>query len=145
MKKIALVIIPIAFLFFVSVSYALSISAWVRVVSAIDTTPPIITLTSPKNTVYYSLLITVTVSINEPTSWIGYSLDSQANVTLGTNKSAGTYSNYIFVNYGSHNIIVYANDTSGNMGASSRVYFTVMKSGGGGCGGPLPLRGCRME
>jgi hypothetical protein len=98
----------------------------------------VITILSPGST-YYTTSIPLTFTVNEATSWIGYSLDSQANVTFGTNKPAGTYSKNIFVNYGSHYLIVYANDTSGNMGASGKVYFTVASGGGRGCG-----RNCLM-
>jgi hypothetical protein len=103
-----------------------------------DSIPPVITILSPGST-YYTTSIPLTFTVNEATSWIGYSLDSQANVTFGTNKPAGTYSKNIFVNYGSHYLIVYANDTSGNMGASGKVYFTVASGGGRGCG-----RNCLM-
>jgi hypothetical protein len=106
-----------------------------------DVTPPVITILSPRNTVYYTTSIPLIFTVNEQTSWCVYSLDGKSNVTLPG--CAGT--TLFGLSYSSHNIIVYANDTSGNMGASSRVYFTVMKSGGGGCGGPLPLNGCRME
>jgi len=109
-----------------------------------DTTPPVITVYSPGST-YYSTLIYISIKINEATSWIGYSLDNQANKTLWTNQPAGTYSKYITVSYDNHNIIFYANDTSGNMGASDKVYFTVKKiGGGGGCGGPAWI-GCRLK
>jgi subtilisin family serine protease len=84
-----------------------------------DTTPPLISVISPQNKSYYSTTIPLTFIINEPTSWIGYSLDNQPNVTIIGNitLSGLTYTN--------HNIIVYANDTSGNMGTSNKVYFTI--------------------
>jgi hypothetical protein len=56
--------------------------------------------------------------VNETTSWIGYSLDGGANVTIAGDTML------LGVPYGSHHIVVYANDTSGNMGASQTVYFT---------------------
>jgi hypothetical protein len=111
-----------------------------------DTTPPVITISSPQNTTYYldwTNTIDLTFIINEPTSWIGYSLDNKANITFGTNKPAGTYSTKVYSSGGSHNIIVYANDTSNNMGASQKVYFTA-KIAMGGCGGPIWL-GCRYK
>jgi parallel beta-helix repeat protein len=84
-----------------------------------DTTPPAITIISPQNITYTTSSVPLTFTINEPTSWIGYSLDGQANVTISGNTTLTGLSE------GSHNIIVYANDTSGNMGASNRVYFTI--------------------
>jgi hypothetical protein len=108
-----------------------------------DLTPPNITIISPQNTTYTATSFYLKVSLNEATSWTGYSLDSKPNVTLWTNKPAGTYDTYVQAALGSHNVIVYANDTSGNMGNSSKVYFT-LKSGGGG--GSCLIRGiCAIE
>lgn len=93
-----------------------------------DKTPPTITMSSPLNRTYYYRNISLFFTVDENTSWIGYSLDGQANVTFGTNLEAGTYFTYVYIpTCGSHNIIVYANDTSGNMGASERVYFTIKR------------------
>jgi len=50
---------------------------------------------------------------------MGYSLDNEENVTIAGNTTLTNLSE------GTHNIIVYANDTSGNMGSSSQVYFTI--------------------
>lgn len=58
--------------------------------------------------------------MSKSTPWIGYSLDGEANVTITGNT---TLTN---VSYGIHSIRVYTNDTSGNMGSSDIVYFTVM-------------------
>ena len=52
-------------------------------------------------------------------SWIGYSLDNQENVTL----SGNTTLSEIFD--GLHSLIIYANDTSGNMGKSGEAFFSV--------------------
>ncbi len=50
---------------------------------------------------------------------MGYSLDGEMNVTIAGNTTLTG------VLDGSHHIVVYANDTAGNMGASGTVYFTV--------------------
>jgi len=50
---------------------------------------------------------------------MGYSLDGQANVTITGNATLTGLA------AGSHNIIVYAEDDDGNIGASERVYFTI--------------------
>ncbi len=52
-------------------------------------------------------------------SWIGYSLDSDANVTIAGNTS------FRVLSCGYHHIIVYANDTVGNMYSSAKAYFAV--------------------
>jgi len=94
---------------------------------------PVITILSPGST-YYTTSIPLTFTVSKPPSWCGYSLDGTANKTI-TGCANTTLTG---LSYSTHNIIVYANDTSGNMGASSRVYFTVIKIGGG-CG-----RNCLM-
>jgi len=99
--------------------------------TCLDTTPPVITLINPINTIYHGNTIYVKSNFNEPISWAGYSLDGKANVTLWTNKPAGTYYEYVYASTGSHNVVVYANDSSGNMGKSTKVYFTTTPGGGG--------------
>lgn len=79
-----------------------------------DTTPPTITILSPANTTYSTTSVPLTFTINEPTSWIKYSLDGKANVTITGNITLTSLAN------GSHNVIVYANDTSGNVGKSNK-------------------------
>ncbi len=105
----------------------------VWIVGQKDTTPPVITLLSPKNRTYTSSFIPLTLTLNEPTSWVGYSLNGEANVTIMT----GAYYNGIVpfpsmintslfgLSDGPHSLTVYANDTSGNMGSSDTVSFTV--------------------
>ena len=80
--------------------------------------PPIITIVSPQNTTYSTTSVNLTVALSEPASWIGYSLDDDTNVTVTGN---------IFVpaSNGPHTLVVYANDTTGEMGVSEKVYFTV--------------------
>jgi hypothetical protein len=50
---------------------------------------------------------------------VGYSLDGQANVTIIANTTLAELSE------GSHTIVVYANDSSGNSWSSETVYFTI--------------------
>jgi len=80
--------------------------------------PPLITVISPQNMTYNKIPVNLTFTISEPTDWIGYSLDGQANVTINGNITLSPSD-------GAHSMIVYANDTTGNMGASDRVCFTV--------------------
>lgn len=63
--------------------------------------------------------VALTFAISEIASWMGYSLDGQGNVTIVGNTTLTGLSD------GSHQVIVYADDTLGNMGASQTVYFTV--------------------
>lgn len=84
-----------------------------------DIVPPKITITSPGFMIYKRTTIPLLFTINEPTSWISYSLDDQANVTITGNTTLASLS------LGKHKVRVYANDTSGNMGKSDPVYFNV--------------------
>jgi len=83
-----------------------------------DITPPVIIVLSPQNTTYTTSSVPLTFTVNEATSWIGYSLDNQANVTITGNTTLTDLA------LGPHNIIVYANDNYGNTGSSDKVYFT---------------------
>jgi parallel beta-helix repeat protein len=95
-----------------------------------------ITILSPINSGNYSATsIPLTYTVSEPASWCGYSLDGTANKTI----PSCTNITLSGLSYTTHNVIVYANDTSGNMGASGKVYFTVTSGGGRGCG-----RSCLM-
>lgn len=85
-----------------------------------DTEPPIITVLSPENKTYMTTSIPLTFAVDETTSWIGYSLDGEMNITITGNIILSGLS------YQNHNVIVYANDTCGNMGSSDRVYFTII-------------------
>ena len=81
------------------------------------TVPPQVQITSPENNTYAN--VTLTYTANRGTAWVGYSLDSQVNITL---KGNAEFSN---LSQGTHNVILYANDTNGNMGSSSIVYFSI--------------------
>jgi parallel beta-helix repeat protein len=89
------------------------------VFEAVDITAPTIMILSPENKTYPSESISVTFNLSEPTSWMGYSLDSQINVTISGNTTVSGPLD------GSHWITIFANDTVGNMGRSDTVYFSV--------------------
>ncbi|CAD6491521.1 MAG: Peptidase family C25 [Candidatus Argoarchaeum ethanivorans] len=86
-----------------------------------------INVTSPENnSIYPNTCVRLNFTVKpEGTAldWIGYSLDGGANVTIAGNTT-------VFDTLGvtppcDHNIVVYANDTDGNMAASNTVYFTM--------------------
>ena len=98
----------------------LSPTEWGQVlIDAIATRPPTISILSPENKTYNFDNVSLTFTVSELTSWIGYSLDGQINVTISGNTSLPSLLD------GSHYVVVYANDTTGDMGASSTVYFAV--------------------
>jgi len=108
-------------------NYTGSTETWY--VTVTNVTRPVITILSPGST-YYTPNIPLIFTINKPASWCGYSLDGASNKTI----TGCTNTTLTGLSYSTHNIIIYANDTSGNMGNSSKVYFTISKIGGGGCG-----------
>jgi hypothetical protein len=84
----------------------------------IDTVPQNISILTPENTTYM-LGVPLRFFIDEPASWMGYSLDGQANVTVTGN------TNLLGLSVGQHTLTFYANDASGNPVASETITFTV--------------------
>jgi len=88
-------------------------------VKAADDGAPEIVILSPQNTTYRTASVGLTFTISEEAPWIGYSLDSEENVTVAGNTTLAGLSE------GGHSVLVFANGTSGFVGSSERVYFTV--------------------
>jgi peptide/nickel transport system substrate-binding protein len=86
-------------------------------------TPPVIIILSPANTTYTSTSVDLRLSISEATTWIRYSLDGAANVTI-----TGTSATLTGLALGSHRVRAYANDTTGLIGSSSTIYFTIKEA-----------------
>jgi hypothetical protein len=84
-----------------------------------DAASPFVSVISPENKNYNSSSISLVFAVDEPIVWAGYSLDGRENVTFSGNTTISELSN------GLHSLIVFANDTFGNMGASEIVSFTV--------------------
>ena len=101
-------------------SYSFFDSSFDIVYFTVDTTPPRISIWAPLPRTYNATDIPLNFIVNEPVSWMGYSLDSQANVTIIENTTLSGLS------YGSHNLTVYAMDTAGNTGISDTIYFTIL-------------------
>lgn len=81
------------------------------------TVAPIVQIISPENKTYNDILLHFTV--NRAAGWIGYSVDNQANVTINAQVKL------LGLSQGTHSVVMYANDSQGNMGASNKVFFTV--------------------
>jgi hypothetical protein len=88
---------------------------------ATDTCPPVISLLSLENKTYYSTDLPLSFAVDEPVSWIGYSLNGQDNVTVTGNITLNDLPT------GAYNVTVYATDLVGNTGASETVIFTLSK------------------
>jgi hypothetical protein len=84
-----------------------------------DTSPPIISVTSPTNTTYSSGEIPLIFAVNEPTNMTCYTIDGEANVTLTGNTTLTGLAD------GTHQLTVYANCTEGSMDEFATVWFTV--------------------
>jgi hypothetical protein len=92
-----------------------------NIIANYEITPPNITILSPQNSSYYvSVPLNFTLYDFSPISWIGYSLDGQANITVTGNTTLSG-----FQTFGSHSVVVYSNDTFGNMGSSATLCFTL--------------------
>jgi hypothetical protein len=84
--------------------------------------PPHICVGSQQNVTYTTGNVSLNFTVNEETSWMGYSLDQQDNVTI-----TETTLNLTELTNGSHTLTVYATDTAGNTAASETVSFTIAK------------------
>lgn len=85
----------------------------------VDYSAPQITVLSPVNGSYPVGDVALNFAVSEPAAWTGYSLDGQENVTIAGNTTISGLS------IESHQLTVYANDTTGNMGASETISFTI--------------------
>jgi len=90
-----------------------------RDVAVTDITPPTISIVSPENKTYSANTVPLTLTVDEATSWIGYSLDGQANITITGNTTLTELSD------GTHSLVAYASDVAGNTGSSGMVYFSI--------------------
>jgi hypothetical protein len=80
---------------------------------------PSLTNLQIENTTYSQNSLPLNFTVDEKVGWMGYSLDGEANVTFTGNMTLNGLA------YGSHGLVVYANDTVGNMGATENVNFTI--------------------
>ena len=93
---------------------------------------PKILVLSKEDQTYTSKDLTLNFTIDKPASWIGYSLDGQGNVTVNPTITinSGVTNNITIANLtdGFHSLIVYANDTMGDMIASQPINFSITSS-----------------
>jgi parallel beta-helix repeat protein len=82
--------------------------------------PPEICVSSPKNVTYTTDSVSLNFTVNEATTWMGYSLDGQDNITITENTL-----NLTGLSDGSHSLTVYATDTWGDTGTSETIYFKI--------------------
>lgn len=91
-----------------------------------DTTAPTIAITSPTNTSYSSYPININVTTGESASACLYSLDSGTNYTLSNSSTTNWYTENqtAIANGTTVQLYVYCNDTLGNLGLNSTIWFT---------------------
>jgi parallel beta-helix repeat protein len=89
---------------------------------ALDIMSPSISIISPQNATYTTGNVSLNFTVNEETSWMGYSLDGQTNLT-----TTETTLNLHELSDGTHSLTVYATDTAGNSAASETISFTIVK------------------
>jgi len=86
-----------------------------------DGIAPSLTNLQIENTTYSQNSLPLNFTVDEKVGWVGYSLDGEANVTFTGNMTLSG------LDYGSHSLVIYANDTVGNMGATENVNFTIKR------------------
>lgn len=84
-----------------------------------DPEPPNIAILSPKNKTYCVDSVALTFALREAPSWIAYSLDGEANVTIDG------YSVIADLSVGSHGITVYVNNSFGVTSRSKTIHFAI--------------------
>jgi hypothetical protein len=82
--------------------------------------PPLINVLSPQNITYTKIFIPCMVVASEPLSWMSYSLDDMPNVTISADFLLSGLPD------GSHSIVFYGRDDSGNIGSSLKTFFYVL-------------------
>lgn len=107
--------VPNPDLLFLPVEY----TSYVFVNFTVDTTPPGVLILSPEALTYDTSEVPLDFAVNESFSQVAYSLDGQGNVTVSGNMTLTGLAD------GAHNIVVYAWDVAGNVGASETVHFSI--------------------
>lgn len=87
---------------------------------------PNITIVSPANASYNGT-VSANITVDEAASWCGFTLNTTGNTTLANtsaNMTLWANSSISLPNEGQYNITFWCNDTRGNIGNSSVLYFT---------------------
>ena len=100
-------------------NYVFYVTGFSKVNFVVDTIPPTVTVFSLENKTYQPSDLPLNFSVNESVSQVAYSLDGKGKVTIIGNT---TLTN---LTCGEHNVIVYATDNAGNIGASETITFTI--------------------
>ncbi len=88
-----------------------------KLISEIDSF--FITILSPENKKYTAPSVPLNFTISKVTSWICYGLDGGENMTISGNTNLTNLAD------GTHNVVVYFKEASGNTIYSNKVYFSI--------------------
>jgi hypothetical protein len=83
---------------------------------------PVVSIGSPESLTYNESSVNLTFTVDKSTSWLGYSLDGNDNVTIAGNTTLTDLSS------GLHNITVYAMGENGNVRASETIAFSIAEA-----------------
>lgn len=78
-----------------------------------------VTISSPKNQKYTAPFVPLNFTTNKAAFWIRYSLDGHENVTINGNTNLTDLAD------GTHDVVVYFKEESGNTVYSNKVYFSI--------------------
>lgn len=114
-----------------------------KVYFSVDATAPALRINTPDGKVFSSTCLQLEFSANEAVSWLGYSLDGEEVCflyNLFEECPRAAYDSHLPFSYrirentilaglleGSHNLILYANDSFGNSGQSEVFNFTIVR------------------
>jgi len=90
-----------------------------------DSVPPVVTITTIANASYKVLSgVALNITTNENVSWVQYSLNGSANVSLTNTTMLNWNATLVdLAEESTNSLIVYANDTTGNIGATSIIFY----------------------
>jgi len=105
-----------------------------------DTTPPLVTITSPASNSTVSGAITLTATATDPDSTVSFVQFQADSANRGAQLTTAPYSLSVdstTLSNGTHTLTAVAQDPAGNQGTSAAVTITVSNSTGLGATGPL--------
>jgi hypothetical protein len=85
----------------------------------VDSIPPNVSILAPVDKTYNTAEVRLDFTVNEPVSWMGYSIDGLTSVTLTGNTTLRSQVEGMF------SLTVYARDAAGNLGISEPVNFAI--------------------
>lgn len=91
----------------------------------VDSTGPGVYIQNPENKTYYSTSVDLNVTTDENASSCWWNLDRGTNYTMDSYNETSWYDIIDTGGEGTFQVFAYCNDTSGNLGVNSSVFFTV--------------------